>query len=191
MKKLLKAWPYAAAVMTLMTGIANAQTSSSILSSLPIKIQKDIEKTRASCREQGDSDIGNRIYDDSGLVRFTLTGAADAVMVNDGELCGGECIKGANCHTGGHDVTVYVRSGNAWRKALSGRGDPFLSLDYSRNRPVFKVVVLSLYGDNRDCPIRDANVRAHGPTAWKHGPCDVIARWDGTRFIYRLLDTVR
>jgi hypothetical protein len=178
-----------AAALIGMTAIASAQDSSSVLQMLPTKVQKAIEEVRASCREHGVLD--RSIYDDSGLTRFTLTGAADAVMVNDGDICGGERIKAANCHTGGCDVTVYVRSGNTWRKALSGRGDTFLSLDYSRDPPAFKAAVLTLYGDSRDCPIRDANMRAYGPTAWKHGQCDVIAKWDGTRFILRLLDTVR
>jgi len=28
-------------------------------------------------------------------------------------------FKGSNCATGTHDVTIYVRSGNAWKKAFS------------------------------------------------------------------------
>ena len=45
------------------------------------------------------------------------------MVVNDGEICGGERIKGANCHTGGCDLTVYARLENTWRKVLTGRRD--------------------------------------------------------------------
>jgi hypothetical protein len=170
--------------------VVPAGAESSILRSLPVKVQKDIEQTRTNCREQSDSKL--EIYDDSGLTSFMLSGGTYAVMVNDGEVCGeGVCIKGANCHTGGHDVAIYARLGNAWRKVLSGRGDSFISLDPSKDPPTLKAVVVSLYGDSPDCPIRDANVRAYGPTAWKHGQCDVLARWSGNRFTYKLLENAR
>jgi hypothetical protein len=42
---------------------------------------------------------------------------APAVMVDNLKLCGGECYKGANCHTGGYEMTIYVRSGRTWKKA--------------------------------------------------------------------------
>jgi hypothetical protein len=57
----------------------------------------------------------------------------------------------------------------------------------TRCPPALRILVVSLYGDAPQCPVRAANLRAHGSTAWKHGQCDVVARWDGTRFVYRML----
>lgn len=171
----------ALAIMFVMPALAETST----LRSLSTKIQKEIEETRASCREQGVRD--ESIYDDVGLTPLILSGGVKAVVVNDGQICGGETIKGANCSTGGCGVTVYVRSGNAWRNALAGRGDPFIVADWSKVPPALRLIVVSLYGDAPECPIRAANVRAYGTAAWKHGQCDVIARWDGTKFTYRLL----
>jgi hypothetical protein len=123
-----------------------------------------------------------------GVTRFALPGSVEAVVVNNSEICDGERTKGGNCHTGGCDVTVYARrSGNAWRKVLEGRNNPFIVADWSRDPPAQRLIVVSLYGDAPECPAREANFRAHGSTAWKHGQCDVIARWDGTRFTYRML----
>jgi hypothetical protein len=172
------------------TPVPTPSTRATILRRLPTAMQKEIEETRASCREQSDSNL--EIYDDSGLTDFTLSGGAYAVMVNDGEICGpGVCIKGANCHTGGNYVNVYVRSGNSWRKVLSGRWHPYISADWTKDPPALKSIIISLYGDDKNCPAREANLRAHGSTAWKHGQCDVIARWDGSRFTYKLLETAR
>ena len=157
----------------------------SALRLLPIQVQKEIEEARASCRELGVR--ADAIYDDAGVTRFTLHGGTDAVMVNDGEVCGGERIKGANCSTGGCAVAVYARVRGAWRNVLAGRNDPFVSADWTRDPPALRILVVSLYGDAPQCPVREANRRAHGSTAWKHGQCDVVARWDGTRFVYRML----
>jgi hypothetical protein len=152
---------------------------------LPIQVQKEIEETRANCRELGVR--ADAIYDDAGVTRFTLPGGTDAVLVNDGEVCGGERIKGANCATGGCAVTVYARVRGAWRKVVAGRNDPFVSADWTRDPPALRILVVSLFGDAPECPVREANLRAHGSTAWKFGQCDVVARWDGTRFVYRML----
>jgi hypothetical protein len=105
----------------------------------------------------------------------------------DGEVCGGERIKGANCSTGGCAVAVYARVRGAWRKVHAGRNDPFVSADWTRDPPALRILVVSLYGDAPECPVREANLRAHGSTAWKHGQCDVVSRWGGTRFVYRML----
>ena len=45
-----------------------------------------------------------------------------------------------------YSVAIYVRAGNAWRKALSTEvtGSVFLSTDWLKEPPVFKVMVLSL-----------------------------------------------
>jgi hypothetical protein len=156
-----------------------------ILGSLSVDLQKKIEETRASCIEQGASP--RTIWDDTGLTRFTLSNGIDAVLVNDGELCGGETIKGANCHTGGCDVTIYARIRGTWRQVLEGRNSVFVSVDWRSKDSMLLGLVVSLRGDDQGCPIREANVRAHGTTAWKHGQCDVIARWDGSKFVYRML----
>lgn len=160
-----------------------------ILKSLPVDVQKDIGNTRTSCIEQGANlrAILQAIRDDSGLMKFTLSGDVDAVLVNDGELCGGERIKGANCHTGGCDVTIYARIRGAWRKVLDGRSGAFVSVDWRSRDSRLLTLVVNLAGDDPGCPVREANVRAYGGTAWKRGQCDVIARWDGGKFVYRML----
>jgi hypothetical protein len=105
-----KATLLAAAVLMGTTGIAHAQQQPpSVLRLLPTKVQKDIEETRASCREYMDKVGDKDTYEDAGLTHFTLPGGADGIMVNDGDVCWGEQIKGGNCHTGGCDVNVYVR----------------------------------------------------------------------------------
>jgi hypothetical protein len=172
------------AALTASIGIAYAEPTS-VLRLLPKDVQNQIEETRASCREQGVRDAS--IYDDAGVMRFTLTGGTDAVLVYDGELCGGERIKGANCHTGGCDVTVYARVRGAWRKVLEGRNEVFVSADWSRDPPALRLLVVSLYGDAPGCPVREANLHTYNGSAWKHGQCDVVARWDGTRFVYKML----
>ena len=73
------------------------------------------------------------------MTRFTLPGGTDAVMVNDGEVCGGERIKGANCSTGGCAVAGYARVRGAWRNVLAGRNDPFVSADWTREPPALRM----------------------------------------------------
>jgi uncharacterized protein YraI len=162
--------------------VGSARAEATILSSLPADVQEEIKSMRDACRENSSRTLD--IYDDSGLMSFSLPGGAKGIMVDDGEVCGGERIKGGNCTTGGCAVNVYVKFGNVWRKAISGRNEAFLSMDESDR---FKALVISLYGDDRNCPRRAANIRAHGSTAWKHGQCDVIVRWSGSGFTYRLL----
>ena len=185
MSRLLLAGALAALASPALAGPSAGAEPVPALRLLPNQVQKEIEETRASCREQGVR--ADAIYDDAGVTRFTLPGGTDAVMVNDGEVCGGERIKGANCATGGCAVVVYARARGAWRKVLAGRNDPFVSADWTQDPPALRLLVVSLYGDAPECPVREANLRAHGSTAWKHGQCDVIARWDGTRFVYRML----
>jgi hypothetical protein len=152
--------------------ISAAQTTpSTILQSLPVEVQRHVEEVRASCREYlKDIDAGRAEIPsgDDALERFTLSGAL-AVMVSDLKLCG-ECYKSANCHTGGYEMAIYVRSGRTWRKAHEDgvrSGGIFLSLDWNRDPPAFRAMVVGIPGDSRDCPQRDAFVRAYGPTAWK------------------------
>ena len=119
--------------------ISAAQTTpSTILRSLPVEVQRHVEEVRVSCREylsnidHGRAEIPSG---DDGLERFMLSGAL-AVMVSDLKLCG-ECYKGANCHTGGYEMAIYVRSGRTWKKAHEDgvrSGDIFLSLDWNRDR---------------------------------------------------------
>ena len=167
--------------------VAHAETPSPVMQSLPAEVQKNIEDIRAGCREHLKTIDDDRIKilseitsGDDGLVQFTLSGAP-AVMVDNGRLCGGLCIKGLNCTTGGFEMTIYVRSGSAWKTAHKDgvRNDIFLSLDYSRDPPAFRAMVLGIYGNSENCPKR---LR----TFWKQS-CDVIVRWNGTRFTYEAL----
>jgi hypothetical protein len=179
-----------------------AQSSSPILESLPAEVQKDIESVRAACREQ----LGYRKSEsfdpfasgvprvssgDDGLSLFTVSGA-QAVMVSNLELCGSECFKAANCsNRGSYGIAIYVRSGNAWRKALSTEavGDVFLSIDWlNSNR--FNALVLSVFSGDKDCPTHDVVVREGEQSyvfpAWKQS-CDAIVKWNGTKFTYEPL----
>jgi hypothetical protein len=180
-----------------------AQSSSPILESLPAEVQKDIESVRAACREQ----LGYRKSEsfdpfvsgvprvssgDDGLSLFTVSGKR-AVMVSDLELCGSECFKAANCsNRGSYGIAIYVRSGNAWRKALSTEavGTVFLSLDGLDEPPKFKAMVVSVFSGNKDCPTHDVVVREGEQSyvfpAWKQS-CDAIVKWNGTKFTYEPL----
>ena len=165
--------------------VAHAETPSSVLQSLPAEVQKNIEDIREGCREHLKTIEDDRIKifseitsGDDGLVQFTLSGAP-AVMVDNGRLCGGLCIKGLNCTTGGFEMTIYVRSGSAWKTAHKDgvRNDIFLSLDNSSG--AFRAMVLGISAASKDCPRR---LR----TWWKR-PCDVIVRWNGAKFTYEAL----
>jgi hypothetical protein len=100
---------------------------------------------------------------------------------------GRTCIHGVNCAIGyAHQVEIYVRRGNVWRKSFSVQAtEPtFLSVEPSEN-PNFRALVLSVgAGDTvLGCPIRNKN----DPTAWKHGKCDFVVKWDGTKFSHKPL----
>jgi hypothetical protein len=191
-----KALTTVAFLATLAIPVAHAETPSSVLESLPAEIQKDIEDTRAACRaylnDHGIADANDFLVTsgDVGLISFTLSGA-QAVMVSALHLCGDQCLKGVTCSNhGGSDFDIYVRTGQAWRKALSTKtyGPPFLSLDWwSRDQTAFGAMVLSIPADSKDCPKRRIFIRSYDGTAWKL-PCDVIVRWNGTKFTYEALD---
>jgi hypothetical protein len=196
----------AAALITGAFSSVAAQPSSSVLQSLPIEVQKQIEDVRAACREYllaQDKDpnqswmsstaikVHSVSSGDDGLTQFTVSGAR-AVMVSDLELCGGQCLRGANSsNRGAYSVTIYIRSKNAWRKALSTdvAGSVFLSTDWLNNNK-FTAMVLSVPGGNKDCPTRDVSVRegrdSYVLPAWKQS-CDAVVKWDGKKFIYRPL----
>jgi hypothetical protein len=187
---------------------AAAQPSPSVLQSLPAEVQKQIEDVRAACREylvaqdkdpnqswMSSTANNNKVHSvssgDDGLTRFTVSGA-QAVMVSDLELCGGQCLRGANSsNRGTYSVTIYIRSKNAWRKALSTDvvGSVFLSTDWLNNNK-FTAMVLSVPAGNKDCPTRDLLVRegrdSYVLPAWKQS-CDAVVKWNGTKFIYRRL----
>ena len=171
-----------------------AQPSSSVLQSLPAEVQKQIEDVRAACREylidqnkdpnqSWMSSTAHRVESvssgDDGLIQFTVSGAL-AVMVSDLELCGGQCLRGGggNCSNhGGYFITIYIRSKNAWREALSTNavGGSLLSADWSKDPAAFKAIVLSILGGNKGCPSRPKQ------------ECHVIVKWDGTKFTYKPL----
>jgi hypothetical protein len=168
----------ATALMTGAFSSAAAQPSPSVLQSLPAEVQKNIEGVRFACRghlvAEGEPDW----HPDGGLRLLTVSGLK-AVMVNNRELCGDQCFKGANCsNRDSYPVAIYVRSGNAWKKALSTEavGVVFLSTDLNDK---FKTLVLSVYSGNKDCPTRDLLVRegkeSYVIPAHKQS-CDAIVR---------------
>jgi hypothetical protein len=178
-----------------------AQSSSPILESLPAEVQKGIEAIRAACREHVGADASQSLAmgvsrvssGDEGLTDFTLSGA-QAVMVSNLELCGGGCFKGANCsNRASYSITIYIRSRNTWREALSTEavGRVFLSTDGLKDDPPkFKAMVLSVFSGNKDCPTRDVVMREGKERyvfpAWKQS-CDAVVKWDGTKFTYEPL----
>src|SRR5438552_2962490 len=116
-----------------------AQDTSPVLNSLPTEAQKHIEEVRNACREwrkDRDLDLSEPVSPsdvkpwilqvvpkvssgDVGLILFTVSGA-QAVMVDDQALCGGQCLKGATCtNVGSYDLNIYVRTGKSWSNALS------------------------------------------------------------------------
>ena len=116
---------------------------------------------------------------DEGLIQFTVSGA-QAVMVSNHELCARQCIKGATCSTvGSYDINIYVRTGHAWRTALSTRatGDVFLSTGWVKeNIFEFNALVLRVSGIDKNCRVKD----------WKQF-CDMLIKWDGKKFTYKPL----
>jgi hypothetical protein len=128
----------ATALMTGAFSSVAAQPSSSVLQSLPAEVQKEIEDVRAACRKYLDemgidasqtwgTPDANAIpavsSGDEGLEVFTVSGA-QAVMVNILELCGGQCLKGANCsNRGSYSVAIYLRSGKALEEGPLDRSD--------------------------------------------------------------------
>jgi hypothetical protein len=183
-----------AVLAALAISVAHAETPSSVLETLPAEVQKHVEEIRASCREYLKNDNDGRpeiASGDDGLVQFTLSGVP-AVMVSDGWLCGGrQCIKGANCSTAGYKMAIYVRSGSTWKIGHEDgvpSFDIFLSLDSGGDAPAFRAMVLGIPGDSKNCPKRQRDIlmRTYGSTAFKR-ECDVIVRWNGTKFTYEAL----
>ena len=103
------------------------------------------------------------------------------------------CLNGVNCATGyTHQVEIYVRHGNGWRKSFSvfATSVIWLSIDLNNDDnvyPQFRALVISVHGGDEvlNCPVRNKS----DPTAWKHERCDFVVKWDGTKFIHKLLCT--
>ena len=105
-------------------------------------------------------------------------------MVDELNFCGGECIHGVNCATGfTHKVAIYVRSGNAWKRAIStfASGKVFLSTQYGTGK--FKALVLRLFADDQNCPARGSRASHIGARE----TCDAVVKWDGSKFTYNAL----
>jgi hypothetical protein len=183
----------ATALMTWALSPSAAQDDSPVLHSLPAEVQKNIEDTRAACRaylnDRGIADASDFLLSsgDVGLISFALSGA-QAVMVSNLKLCGGQCLDKVNCdNRGGSEIIIYVRAGSTWKTAYedSPIGDVFLSLDWSRDPPAFRAMVLNIQAASKECPkrYRDRLIRIRG-FKW---PCDVIVRWNGAKFTYDAL----
>lgn len=177
------------------TSSAAEPPSSSVLRSLPADLQRQIEESRAACREhltQTDDSSTKVTEGDEGLSLFTVSGQ-QAVLISDVEICGGKCLRGANCtNRNSYGVAIYIRAKTgSWRKALStdAVGNIFLSTDWLHGDR-FKVLILSVFSGNKDCPTRDVSVREGNESyvmpAWKQS-CDAVIKWDGTKFTYKPL----
>ena len=124
---------------------------------------------------------------DDGLRTFTVSGV-QAVLIDELDVCGGgfDCIHGVNCATGyTHDVAIYVRSRDVWRKSFSVAATDRIFLSIEPYTGKFRALVLSVHGGDEalHCPLRDKNAG----DAWKHEKCDFVVKWDGAKFIYRPL----
>ena len=112
-------------------------------------------------------------------------------MVSELELCGGQCLRGTNCSNqrGSYNIAIYVKSGNAWKEALSTAavGNVFLSTDWLHDEK-FKMLVLSVFGGNKYCPTHDVPMPEWQGVfpAWKQS-CDAVVKWDGKKFTYKPL----
>jgi hypothetical protein len=178
MDKLLK--PLSVAALSAMIAPVAAETS--ILRSLPSTVQKEIQEVRESCPADEKNTSG-----DDGLQTFTVSGA-QAVLVDSLNFCGGQqtCFHGINCATGyTHSVAIYIRRGNAWKKSFSvDATEPvFLSVESYVENPKFRALVLSIHAGDLGCPVRDKD----DPTAWKKEKCDLVVKWDGTKFAQKPL----
>jgi hypothetical protein len=178
-------------IATALTGWAlsqsAAQKTSPVLHSLPAEVQKNIEGVRAASRaywnDRGiadSSDVPPFLVSsgDDGLISFTLSGA-QAIMVDDPALCGGQCVKGATCTTvGSYGLNIYVRTDHGWSNALStmAGGPVFLSTD-KEDYTTFKALVLHVSGaDNKRCQVK-----------WWKQYCDMVVKWDGKKFTFKPL----
>jgi len=157
----------------------------SLLRSLPSDVQKEIEGIRQSCRELGPATSDYtppRVTEgDEGLITFTVSGA-QAVLIDELNFCGGggECIHGVNCATGfTHNVAIYIRTGKSWKKSLSIFASEPVFLDVERGTGKFEVLVLNVFAGDWGCPVRT--------NAPPHDSCAAVVKWDGTRFVHKLL----
>src|SRR5262249_52498675 len=148
---------------------ATQEAASLVLQSLPAELQKDIEDVRAACRKYQDNlermpgrhddegktrDGARGINPDDGLTTFTVSGW-QAVMVDQGELCGGWVAKGITyTNRGSSWLAIYVRAGKDWRKALrtDALGRFFLSIDEESNSK-FNALVLNVFKGSEESPI--------------------------------------
>ena len=97
--------------------------------SLPAEAKEHIEDLQKACGELNDE--FNLPLADFRLTQFTLSGQK-AVVLNDLTICGGRCLRGANCsNRNSYDISIYVRSRGSCRKVFNERaqGDTLLSLD--------------------------------------------------------------
>jgi len=101
---------------------SHAFAEAPVLKSLPLNVQKEIEDVRGSCRDIGSGATGSTVAEgDEGLRTFTVSGA-QAVLIDQLDVCGDGfgCIHGVTCATGyTHDVAIYIRSRDGWRKSFS------------------------------------------------------------------------
>ena len=168
--------------------------------------QKQIEDVRAACREYlvaQDKDLNQSWMSptangvasvpsgDDGLETFHSLGA-QAVMVSDLELCGGQCLRGANCSNRGSSRRHHLP---ALRESLEE--GPLDRRDRNRifehrlgEKNIFTALVLSVFGGNKDCPTRDIPLgegkESYVFPAWKQS-CAAVVKWNGTKFTYKPL----
>jgi hypothetical protein len=162
---------------------AYATAEAPILRSLPFDVQKEIGRVRQACRGAvpctSDNDPPRVTKDDEGLISFSVSGK-QAVLVDELNFCGGggNCFDGVNCATGfTHNIAIYVRSGNAWRKALSTFASEPVLLRIENGTQTFKSLVLKVFPGDWGCPPR-TNYR---------DTCAAVVKWDGTKFVHALL----
>jgi hypothetical protein len=157
-------------------------TPSSVLRSLPAEVKGHIDDLQKACRElREDSYLPEGDY---ALTQFTLRGRK-AVMVNDMTICGGECLRGANCtNRNSYYISIYVRTESGWRRVFKeeAQGETFLSLDSGledSSNDRFRLLAIRIFSGNKQCPVREK-----GPMAWKLS-CDATVTWNGNKFVIK------
>lgn len=142
---------------------------------LPALVVTHVKEVRQSCKKMNDSDIAN--VEMQGIHTFYLTGERRmAILIDNRNLCSGS-YKGANCHTYGCDVLVFVNvSRDQWTKIFDEPvvGQMFLSTSVKSE---FLLAAMSITGKySKLCG-----------SSVKSSYCDYLLFWKQGRWVWQKL----
>ncbi len=147
---------------------------------LPSDVRAHIEDIRDRCKE-GDPD--NKLYSDMDGVRIIhLNGdAANDILVDDEELCGGRRAAGENCTNRGCDLTIWQQVGpRRWQKVFNDHlYQKFISVD---ENDWFAAIVASIYAGSKECHPPPGAEFTSGRS------CDVIIRYKHGKWNYERIN---